>query len=93
MRLLRERARALAKGDFAFIRKFSTERTNRATDVFLERAGSQAPVQAREAAADLERSLKKLQRVVVRGDRAVVIFPGNEWMNFAHVKGQWLLDD
>ena len=93
VRLLRERARALAKGDFAFIRKFSTERTNRATDVFLERAGSQAPVQAREAAADLERSLKKLQRVVVRGDRAVVIFPGNEWMNFAHVKGQWLLDD
>ena len=92
-RVLRERARALAKGDFSAAKKFSTERANRATDAYLARAGSSAQNQAREAAADLELSLKKLQRVVVRSDRAVVIFAGNEWINFARVNGQWLLDD
>lgn len=93
VRVLRERARALAKGDIAIARQFSTERANRTADAFLARAGSQAPVYVREAAADLERSLKKLQRVVVRGDRAVVIFSGKEWMNLVRAGGQWLLDD
>ena len=61
-------------------------------DAFVE-AGPKAGAYAKEAGADLEKSLSSLQRVVVRGERAVAIFPGSEWMNFTRVGGQWLSDD
>ena len=92
-RVVRDKARAMAKADFAGVKKLSTERANRSTDQFLAQAGPQAGAYAKEAAADLEKSLKGLQRVVVRGDRAVAIFSDKEWMNFARVGGQWLSDD
>jgi hypothetical protein len=92
-RVLRDKARALAKGDFTAVRKISTERANKATDAFLAQAGAQAKAYAKEAAADIEKSLKKLQRVVVRGERAVAIFDRNEWMAFARESGEWRSDD
>lgn len=93
VRVLRDKARALAKGDFAALRRISTERANRATDAFLAQAGAQAKAYAKEAAADIEQSLKKLQRVVVRGERAVAIFGKGEWMTFARESGEWRSDD
>ena len=56
-------------------------------------ANAEKQREAKEAGADLEKSLSSLQRVVVRGERAVAIFPGSEWMNFTRVGGQWLSDD
>ena len=91
--LLRDKARALAKADFAAVKKLSTERQNKSTDAFLAQAGGQAKAYAREAAAELEKSVKKLERVVERGDRAVAIVGKGEWMSFARVSGQWLSDD
>lgn len=92
-RVLREKARALAKGDFEALRRISTQRAARQSDAFIAQAGAQAKSFAKEAAADLEKSLKKLQRVVVRGERAVAIFGEKEWMNFARQRGEWRLDD
>ena len=91
--MLRDKARALAKGDFTALRKISTERANQATDAFLAQAGAQARAYAKEAAADIEQSLKKIQRVVVRGERAVVIFGKNEWMAFVRESGEWRSDE
>lgn len=92
-RVLREKARALAKGDFDAVRRISTARANRQNDAFIAQAGAQAKSFAKEAAADLEKSLRQLQRVVVRGERAVAIFAPNEWMNFARDGGEWRSDD
>lgn len=92
-RVLRDKARALAKADFAALRRLSTERANKTTDAFLAQAGAQAKAFAREAAAEIEQSLKKLQRVVVRGDRAVAIVAKGEWMTFARESGEWRSDD
>jgi len=93
VRVLREKARALARGDFAALRKISTRRANQATDTFLAQAGAQAKVYAKEAANEIEQSLKKIQRVVVRGERAVVIYGKKEWSTFARESGEWRSDE
>ena len=93
VRVLRDKARALAKADFAAMRLISTERANKVTDAFLAQAGAQAKAYAKEAAADIEKLLKKLERVVVRGERAVAIFGKGEWMTFARESGEWRSDD
>jgi len=93
VRVLREKARVLAKGDFAGLKKISTERANKSTDAFLAAAGAQAKPYAKEAAAEIEQSIKKIQRVVVRGDRAVAIFGKGEWTTFARESGEWRSDE
>jgi hypothetical protein len=92
-RLLREKARALAKGDFDAVRKISTQRANTRNDAFLAQAGAQGEAFAKEAGAEMEKSFRKLKRVVVRGERAVAIFGEGEWMNFAREGGAWRVDD
>lgn len=92
-RLLREKARALAKGDFEAVRKISTQRANARNDAFLAQAGPQGEAFAKEAGAEMEKSFGKLKRVVVRGERAVAIFGEGEWMNFAREGGAWRVDD
>jgi hypothetical protein len=91
--LLRAKARALAAADFDALKKLSTERQNKGTDEFLAKAGPKAKGFAKEAAIAIEQSLKTLERVVVRGDRAVAIVGKGEWMTFVRVSGQWLTDD
>ena len=91
--LLRDKARALAKGDFDGLKKLSTERQNKSTDVFLAQAGPNAKAFAKEAAGAIEASLKTLERVIVRGDRAVAIVGKGEWMTFVRETGQWRSDD
>jgi len=93
VRLLREKARALAKGDFETVHRLSTKRANRQTQVFLAEAGSEAKFFAEKAAADMERSIKLIRRVVVRGERAVVIFSKTQWSNFVQERGEWKSDD
>jgi len=93
VRVLREKARILAKGDFAALKKISTDRANKSTDAFLAQAGPQAKPYAKEAAAEIEQSLRKIQRVVVRGDRAVVIFGKGEWTTLARESGEWRSDE
>lgn len=92
-RLLREKARALANGDFEALHRLSTERANRRTQVFLAEAGSEAKFFAEKAAADLERSIKLIRRVVVRGERAVVICSKTQWSNFVQEGSEWKSDD
>ena len=48
---------------------------------------------AAEAAADFEKSLKHIKRVVVREDSAVVIFSEKEWATFVREGGEWKTGD
>jgi hypothetical protein len=89
-RLLFEKADALAKGDFAAAQKVSTERANRWNQAFL--AGAKADSLAKQA-AEMKKSLQKIQRVVERGDRAVVILPNKQWFSFVREGGEWKSDD
>lgn len=89
-RLLFAKADALAKGDFAAAQKVSTERANRRNQAFL--AGAKADSLAKEA-AEMKKSLQKIQRVVERGDRAVLILPGKQWFSFVREGGEWKSDD
>jgi len=89
-RLLSAKADALAKGDLAAAQKASTERANRWNQAFL--ADSKGDSLAKKA-TELKKALQKIQRVVERGDRAVVILHGKQWFTFVRENGEWKSDD
>ena len=93
VKILREKAKALGKGDFAAVSKLTSEAANRRNEAIMEQMGDQIAAISKEAAVDLEKSLKTTQRVIVRGDRAVVIFANKGWTNFVKEGGQWKSDD
>jgi hypothetical protein len=88
MRVILEKVRALEKGDFKSIQRLSTERANRRSRAFLAQSGPEAESLAKQVAAEMKESTKRLQRVVVRGDRAVAIFAGKQWHNFVREGGE-----
>jgi hypothetical protein len=89
-RLLLAKADALAKGDLATAQKASTDRANRLNQSFL--AGAKGDSLAKKA-AELKKSLQKIQRIVERGDRAIVILPNKRWFSFVREGGEWKSDD
>ncbi len=93
VQILREKARAMVKGDFEALKQLSSAHANRHNEAFFSQAGEQARTFAKEAGAEMEGSIKNVQRVVVRGERAVVIFSDKEWMTFVREGGTWKSDD
>jgi hypothetical protein len=93
VKVLREKARALAKSDFEALRKLCTERSNQLNDELRTKAGIRYNVFVEEAAGELGESLRNVERVVVRGDRAVVIFSGQTWANLVREGKVWKSDD
>jgi hypothetical protein len=89
-RLLFAKADALAKGDFAAAQKVCTDRANRWNQSFL--AGAKADSLTKQA-DEMKKSLQKIQRVVERGDRSVVILPNKHWFSFVREGGEWKSDD
>lgn len=93
-KVLREKINALKKGDFDAVKRLSTQRANRRTDLLLTQMGAdQAKIFAKEAAKEEEQSLKSIKRIVVRGSTAVMIFSKNAWSSFAQEDGQWKSDN
>ena len=93
IRALRERARALAKLDMEALRRLSTARAYMPTERFFKGGGDLAKEHLRNAGNDLEKQLNGAQRVVVRGERAVVILSPREWMTLVREGGVWRSDD
>lgn len=89
-RLLFAKADALAKGDFAAAEKVCTDRANRWNHAFL--AGAKADSLSKKA-DEMKKSLQKIQRVVERGDRSIVILPNKQWFTFVREGGEWKSDD
>jgi hypothetical protein len=93
VKALRTAAEALKKADFEALRKISTERAYRQAEDILAQRGTQGAYFARQEGEAMAQSINKVQRIVVRGDRAVAIFPGNVWTNLAQVGGEWKIDE
>ena len=94
VRALLERARALGRGDFAAAKKLSSERASRQIDRMVKMLGANAAKQAKEGGAEMEKQLATVERVVVRGERAVAIYAKNEgWSTLARKDGEWKSDD
>jgi len=90
LKALRARAQAMVKGDNAAVARLSTPSENRELDAALAQLGAQAMPMMRDAGKDMLLSLGGVERVVVRGDHAVVIFQNKEaWQDMALVDGQW----
>jgi hypothetical protein len=92
-KVVREKVAALKKGDFEAVKRLSTERSAKQIDALLAQMGSQAPAIAKEMGAEMEKSLQKIQRVVVRESTAVLIYSGKSWSTFVLVGGVWKSDD
>ncbi|HKE04020.1 MAG TPA: hypothetical protein VKE91_08170 [Blastocatellia bacterium] len=92
-RVLSTKADALAKGDFAAVRSLSTERANRQNQGVFALGGEKATLMARQAGAEMKKNVSKIQRVVERGDRAVVIFSSKQWATFVREGGIWKSDN
>lgn len=87
---MRARATAMSKGDAAGVAKLSTPAENRDLEGAVAALGPQATQMMREAGRDMLGTFGKVERVVVRGERAVVIFRNKEsWQDMALVDGQW----
>jgi hypothetical protein len=87
---MRARAQAMTKGDSATVAKLSTDSENHQLEAAVAQLGAQAQGMMREAGRNILPTLTTVERVVVRGDHAVVIFKNKEsWQDMALVEGQW----
>jgi hypothetical protein len=87
---LRARAQAMVKGDSAGVAKLSTSAENRQLEIAVAQIGPQASQMMREAGRNILPTLATVERVVVRGDHAVVIFKDKEsWQDMSLADGQW----
>jgi hypothetical protein len=93
IKVLREKISALKKGDFETVKKVSSDKANQRNAAFMEQMGDNAKVFGKEAAADLEKSLKTLKRIVVRGGGAIAICSDKTWFTFVMEGSKWKSDD
>jgi hypothetical protein len=93
VQLLREKAKALAKHDYDALRQLSSEGAKQRMDALRAQAGTYYRVFVNEEASALEGSLHNVERVVVRGDRAVVIFSDKESARLVRQGKAWKSDD
>ena len=95
VKALRQKIAALKKGDYEAMKEVSSEKANRRNAAMMEKMdGGSAKVFAKEAADDLEKSLKTVKRVVVRSDQAVAICSsGKTWFTFVKEGGAWKSGD
>jgi len=89
---LREKARALARGDLEAVRRLSTDRANRRLDGFVAPGGEEAKSMMKQGGTEMEESLKSIRRVVERGNRAVVIWEDESWITLFRQGGEWKID-
>jgi hypothetical protein len=93
MRVFAEKIRALEKGDLESAERLSTASATLRTRNFLAQVGPERESWEKQAAAKMKESIKDLQRVVVRGDRAVMVFGTKQWHNFVKEGGEWKSDN
>ncbi len=91
-RVLSAISTALIGGDFAAAHKLYTERANRRNEAVFAMDKTKAAQMARQTGAEMGKTIPKVQRVVERGDHAVVIFPGKQWFTFVREGGEWKSD-
>lgn len=90
---LAAKADALIRSDMAALRKNNTQRANRRLDTYPPEVLAQFKTVGKQAGIEQKKTLARVQRVVVRGKRAIVILSPNEWATVAFEDGKWKVDD
>jgi hypothetical protein len=81
----------LAAGDVGGANKLQSVRSLKSFEE-AKLSPAQASKLAKEAGADLRKALPRIQRVVVRGGRAVAIINANEYYSLVQEGGVWKMD-
>jgi hypothetical protein len=89
LEVLRASAAALRKADFDGVRKTLTPGASAQLDMMIAQGGDQVAAFARQAGSDMAKSVETVQRVVVRGTRAVAIFGDKSWRNLERIGADW----
>ena len=85
-------ARLLAAGDLAGARKLQTERAARRFDMGVKLTGADAAKLAKQGGADLKQMVPRINRMVVRGDRAVALAGKDQWVTLVREGDRWKVD-
>lgn len=90
--LMAAAAKAMAAGDVEGVRKLQSVRGNRQFETAVKLQGVD-PVQAvKQGGAELKGVANRIQRVVVRGERAVVLLGKDQWFTVVREGGKWKMD-
>lgn len=92
VQVIAESARLLAAGDVTGARKLQSARANRQLDLVIKLQGPEVLKQMKLGAVEMKKALTRIQRVVVRGDRAVALVSKNEWFTLVKEDGRWKVD-
>jgi len=84
-------ARLLAAGDLSGSRQYQSERALQRFDAAKLEPAVAAKL-AKEGGAELKRTLPRIQRVVVRGSRAVAMVNKGEYFSMIQEGGRWKMD-
>lgn len=94
LRVMADGGRAQKSGDLDALRKITSARANRRTETALKlRQGDDTKAMLKQAALETEKAIPRVLRVVVRGDRAVALFPEGQSATFVREGGAWKIDD
>jgi hypothetical protein len=88
-------ADTMDKVDFAALRALATARFNHEVDTLRALDGAQVAEVAtyvRETAAEMAQAIAEVQRIVVRGKRAVVLFSDKSSRELERVGKEWKID-
>lgn len=91
--VLKKKAAALGASGFSAAREFMSVRAQRHADAFLAQAGPEEAKISKEMVAEMEASIAKVDRVVVRGDTAVALSGKGTWFVFVKEAGEWKSDN
>lgn len=93
IQLHKKKAEALIRCDFTSVKAMTTARGNgRAAEMF-KMPPDQLKKIAKQAGTEMKQAAAKVERIVVRGDSAVIIFPGHMWSTYVKEAGVWKCDD
>jgi hypothetical protein len=90
VQILRAQIRALAQGDWAAVQRLATARRYQNLQ---NRAAPDPDSWAKQEAARLQAAMPHLQRLVVRGQGATVVFADHHWQTFVRTGEAWQMDD
>jgi hypothetical protein len=85
-------ADAMVRADFPALKKLASVEGAKRIDELIEMTGAQAKTIAKQSGTEMKGLLKKVKRVVVRGDRATVILPEGNSTTVVREGGAWKAD-
>ena len=87
-----EAARLMASGNLGGARKLQSMRANQQLDTAIKLQGPEVLKMMKQGGAETKKMAAQVQRVVVRGDRAIAIAGKGGWFTLVKEEGRWKMD-